>query len=319
MKHKDFIFILAFFILASCGKGGEGLDRAENSALNGAAATLAPANDSANAHRHDPVLGLIGTEEQLGAVHPDCTAFPPATGPHSVLGLTPGMTLPQASSTLRCQFPDIRNYDNREVYFHSFTGIRGGPNVRMSFGVEIPATANRPAQQVDVYLAGGMNRERVFAIRTESSYNEANRVPIATVTAAVAEKYGPLAPRYYGDYSHASGEPGGMAIFSGLGAPVDTFCMGLIGSDYLEPYNGTYNQMSIQWDQVGACGARLYYKPTERDGIAVRMQLLLIDFSPLPTLHAQEVADVEQTRQQSRDAEMQGARRNAEQGGTPRL
>lgn len=317
MRRRDAIIFLGLLTLAACGRGP---DRPDNgAALNQAVVAAAPAENAADPNRYDPVLGLFGTEEQIGAVRPDCAAFPPASGPLSVLGVRPGMSLPQASATLRCQFPDMRHYDSHNVYAHSFTGIRHGPNVRMSFGVEIPATANRPVQQVDVYLAGGMNRERVFAIRTAALYSETNRVPIETVTAAVAGKYGPLDVRYYGDYLHAAGDPGGRPVFSGLGAPADNFCMGFIGIDFLYPDNGTYNEMNIPWEQAGACGRRLYYKPVGRDGLVDQMMLLLIDFSLLPALHEQEVADLERAGQQSRDAEMERARRNAEQGGAPRL
>lgn len=302
--------------LAACGTAPEpGNKSAEAVEANAAGNTASAADDP---DRMDPVLGLFGTEAQLGAVRPDCAAFPPATGPRSVLGVTPGMTLPQASSTLRCQFPNMRSYDDREVWFHSFTGIRHGPNARRGFGVEIPGEGSRPSQQINVYLAGGMNRERVFAIRT-GYYDPANPVPIETVTAAVAGKYGPLDVRYLGDGSHAPGNPGGPPVFSGLGQPADIFCMGLISLDFMYPDSGSYNEMNIPWERAGACGTRLYYKPMRREGLAEGMMLLLIDFSLLPGLHAQEVADAERAWQERRNAEMERARSNAEQGRAPRL
>ncbi|HEX8379976.1 MAG TPA: hypothetical protein VF619_05455 [Allosphingosinicella sp.] len=318
MGRRGSAIVGLLLALASCGKKADPEPAAVN-ALDNVAAFLTPAADPNDPNRRDAVLGLSGTEAQLGAVRPDCSAFPLATGPRSLLGLTPGMTLPQASSTLRCQFPDMKHYDTKEVYYHSFTGIRHGPNVRMSFGVQIPATSSRPTQQIDVYLAGGMNRERVFAIRTEAFYGDSNRVPIETVTKAVADRYGPLDPRYYGDYSHAAGDPGGQAVYSGLGQPADPFCMSFIGTDYLNPDSGGYNEMNIPWEKAGACGTKLYYKPVAREGLAEKMKLLLIDFSLLPALHAQEVADAERASNQARDAEMENAKRNAERGAAPRL
>lgn len=307
MRHRDAIifFLLA---LAACGKGPE---RAENSAVDliNVVDALVPAEDPNNPDRHDRVIGLIGTEAQIGATRPDCTAFPPATGPHSVLGLRPGMTLPQATSTLRCQFQGLRPAEDRDVWFHSFSGIRHvtGP-VRKSFGVIIPGSGSGPAQELNVYLAGLYNQERVFAIRTEANYAGGNQIPVETVLGTITQKYGPLISERDDVYP----------ISVGL-APPNPFCLSLIGVSPLSLSNGTVHDLNMPWDRLGACGKRLYVQLHQRDGLAERMQLMLIDFSILPGLHEQELAAARQAAQQARDAEVRQAQENAKRGGAPQL
>jgi hypothetical protein len=257
---------------------------------------------------HDGVVGLIGTEAQIGAVNPNCTAFSPATGPHSVLGLRPGMTLPQATSILRCQFQGLRPAEDRDVWAHSFSGIRHvTQRSRKSFSVMVPGSGSGPPQELNVYLAGLYNQERVFAIRTEVTYADGYQLPVETVLGTITQKYGPLIPEREDVYPVAVGL-----------APPNPFCLGLIGVSPLSLSNGMVNDLNMPWDRLGSCGTRLYVQLHQREGLAERMQLMLVDFSILPGLHEQELAAARQAAQQARDAEVRQAQENAKKGG-PRL
>lgn len=302
--------ICLLLALAACGRGPEAaendaaaLDKAAN-AVN----AVASANDADNPDRYDSVIGLIGTEAQIGAANPNCTAFPPATGPHSVLGVRPGMTLPQATSTVRCQFPGIRPADARDVWAHSFSGIRHVTGrSRRSFSVMVPGSGRAPPQELNVYLAGLYNQERVFAIRTEVAYADGNQLPVETVLSSITQKYGPLVPEREDVYP----------IAVGLAAP-NPFCLSLIGVAPLSLSNGRVNSLNVPWDRLGSCGTRLYVQLHQRDGLAERMQLMLVDFSILPGLHEQELAAAREAAEQARDAEVRRAQENAKDGG-PRL
>jgi hypothetical protein len=97
--------------------------------------------------------------------------------------------------------------------------------------------------------------------------------------------------------------------------------MSFISHDLVHPGGGAYNGFNrlVDWGRLASCGTRVYYKAMARDGLVERMQLLLIDYSRIPALHAQEVAGFERTRIQQREDEVRRARENAEKGGTPRL
>lgn len=305
------VFAIGLAMLASCGGGKKHADAPL--ADNGTPPMSTSADRAANETRVDPVFSLSGTDAEIGASNPDCSRFTPAQGPRSVLGVTPGMTTPEATSTLRCQFPKLVRGEYQPAMYHLFTDLTSEQrlaNTRSGFDVTLPADGVRPRQDVIVYFAGPRNQERVFAIRSEAVYGNADGVPAETVSKTIGSKYGALVQER---------EPPN-AISTGL-APPNPFCLTIIGTTDLTPSNGTWNHFDhpFPWDQFSTCGTRVYVRTSEQNGIVTRLQVLLIDFSLLADLHGREVVAGRQAREQEQQDSARRAQDKAQQGGAPRL
>lgn len=296
-------------MLAACDRGQ---DQTDIPLANNVSIAVAPApSGENNSSRVDSIFSLRGTDEQIGAERPDCSRFRPEDGPRNVLGVAPGMTTAEAVSILRCQFPNLEAGKYQPAMYHGFTDIINGPgDTRSGFNVIVPADGVRPAQDVIVYLAGPLNQERVFAIRSDTVYGETNAVPAAAITEAVTAKYGPLVTERTDAY------PVAIAL-----AQPDPFCTGLIGIVDLTADNGRWNHFNnpYPWERFGSCGTRAYVRLSQRDGIASRLLLLLVDLGAIPSLHEQEMAAANQARAQERANSVRRSEDNARQGGTPRL